>query len=70
MMYRKSVVACNTGKYTKTILMYFTKYSVLIIHTLALVAKSGFVRPVKHCYILVPHFCKLILIYSLLLFRM
>ena len=36
MMYRKSVVACNKVKYTKLVLMYFTKCSVLIIHTLAL----------------------------------
>ena len=47
MMYRKSLVPCNKVKYTKTSAdVYFKKCLVLIFHTLALVVKSGSVRPV------------------------
>ena len=42
----KVLLPVTKGNILKLVLMYFTKCSVLIIHTLALVAKSGFVRPV------------------------
>ena len=46
MMYRKSVVACNKGKYTKTSTDVLHKVFSPDYSSLAFVAKSGFVRPV------------------------
>ena len=71
MMYRKSVVACNKGKYTKTSTDVLHKVFSPDYSYISFGGKEWICKTCETlCYILVPHFCKLILIYSLLLFRM